>query len=243
MAGYIGKIEPFDDAVDTWTAYTERLEQYSEVNGITSSKHVPALLSGGKTYALLRNLTTPDKPKDRSFSDILKLLQDHLSPKPLVIAEQFRFHKRDQKESESINEYIAEIRKLSEYCDFQDLNDTLRDRFVCGLRDEQTQKKLLSVQGLTLDKAIQIAVAMEIASKDALELQGKSRESGLEMSQQHYVPKQRASQILHEILNKHSAVFSPETGSVKGIKANLIMKESAKPVLVKARSLAYALKQ
>ncbi|XP_061192328.1 uncharacterized protein LOC133200561 [Saccostrea echinata] len=175
------KIEAFDDTIDTWTAYTERLEQYFEVNGITGGKRVPALLSliGGKTYALLRNLAKPDKPKDKSFNDIVKVLKDHLSPKPLVIAERFRFHKREQKEGVSANEYVAQIRKLSEYYDFQDLNDTLRDRFVCGLRDEQTQKKLLSVQGLTLDKAIQIAVAMEIASKDALELQGKSRESGV----------------------------------------------------------------
>ncbi|XP_061187189.1 uncharacterized protein LOC133195362 [Saccostrea echinata] len=50
------------------------------------------------------------------------------------------------------------------------------------------------------------------------------------------------SQILEKILDKHSAVFTIETGSVNGIKANLIMKEGAQPVFVKARSLAYALK-
>ena len=41
------------------------------------------------------------------------LLNDHLSPKPIVIAERFRFHKRDQKEGESITVYVAEFRENS----------------------------------------------------------------------------------------------------------------------------------
>jgi hypothetical protein len=31
--GIIGQIEPFEDTVETWTSYTERLEQYFEVIG------------------------------------------------------------------------------------------------------------------------------------------------------------------------------------------------------------------
>ena len=89
----------------------------------------------------------------------------------------FVFTREIRRKNESINEYVAQIRKLSEYCNFPDLNDTLRDRLVCGLRVEQTQKKLLSVQALTLEKAIQIPIAVETATKDAMELQGKKHES------------------------------------------------------------------
>ena len=63
------------------------------------------------------------------------------------------------------------LRKLSEYCDF---GTNLRDRFVCGLRNDAMQKKkLLSVDKLTYDKALEIALAMESASKDVAELQAK----------------------------------------------------------------------
>ncbi len=34
MAGYIGKIEPFDDALETWASYAERLEQCFALNDI-----------------------------------------------------------------------------------------------------------------------------------------------------------------------------------------------------------------
>lgn len=92
---------------------------------------VPALSSliGGKTYSLLRDLTSPEKPAEKNFEDIVKLLKDHLSPKPSVIAERFGFNRRQQMDGESVNEYVAKLRKLAEYCEFGDnLNDTLRDR-------------------------------------------------------------------------------------------------------------------
>jgi hypothetical protein len=49
----------------------------------------------------------------------------------------------------------------------------LRDKFACGLKQEHIQKRLLAESKLKLEKAIQTAVAMETASRDALELQGK----------------------------------------------------------------------
>ena len=36
-----------------------------------------------------------------------------------MITERFRFHKRDQKEGESITVYVAELRKLTEHCSFE----------------------------------------------------------------------------------------------------------------------------
>ena len=47
---------------------------------------------------------------------------------------------------------------------------------MCGLKQEHIQKRLLTESKLDLEKAIQTAVAMETASRDAFELQGK-RES------------------------------------------------------------------
>jgi hypothetical protein len=189
--GYIGKIEPFDDSVESWNSYVERLEQYFTVNEIDDEKKVPALLTllGGKTYGLLRNLTLPDKPATKTYDAIVKLLKDHLSPKPLIVAERFRFYKRYQLQGETVNKYVAELRRLAEYCEFGTLNESLRDQFVVGLKDEHTQKKLLAVADLTFVKAIEIAVAVETANKDAIELRGKSNpESSVNKVQRHHRP-------------------------------------------------------
>ena len=136
----------------------------------------PALLSliGSSSYRLLRDICHPDLPSTKDYNTLCIALKDHFSPKPIVIAERFRFYKRDQQVGESVKDFNVALRKLSEYCDFgANLKDSLRDRFVCGLRNEAIQKKLLSVDKLTYEKALEIALAMESASKDVLELQNK----------------------------------------------------------------------
>ena len=65
-------------------------------------------------------------------------MKTHLDPQPLVIAQHFKFHQRCQKRDESISQFIAELRKCAEHCDFQDkLDEVLCDKFVCGLHNEQ----------------------------------------------------------------------------------------------------------
>lgn len=48
----------------------------------------------------------------------------------------------------------------------------MRDRLVCGLRSESTQKRLLSEADLTLARAVEIAQSMEAAHKNAQALNG-----------------------------------------------------------------------
>jgi hypothetical protein len=75
----------------------------------------------------------------------VEILKGHFSPKPLVTAERFRFHGRNQGEKESVTMFAAELHKLSEHCEFNDdLNDTVGDRLVCGLQSEATQKRPLT---------------------------------------------------------------------------------------------------
>lgn len=75
---------------------------------------------------------------------------------------------------ETVAVYIAELRRLAIHCD-----KTLKDRFVCGLKQEHIQKKLLVEPNLTLEKTIQTAVAMETGSRDTVELQGKRKHVGI----------------------------------------------------------------
>lgn len=101
----IGTITAFDNDAEDWGTYVERVELYCEANAIENDKKVAVLLSimGVKTYGLLRSLLTPEKPADKSFQQIVDILNEHLNPKPLVIAERFRFHKRNQAKGESIS--------------------------------------------------------------------------------------------------------------------------------------------
>ena len=103
----------------------------------------------------------------------MQALKIHYEPKPVTIAERFRFYKRSQSSGETIAAFVAELRRFAIDCDFGSFLDyTLQDRLVCGLRSEQTQRKLLSEKDLTLARALDIAKAMEAAESWAKEMKG-----------------------------------------------------------------------
>ena len=105
-------------------------------------------------------------PKDAPLQDIIAVHKAHYEPKLIVIAECFYFHQRQQLLGESVAKYIAELRRLSVHCNFRGyLEEALRDGFVCGLRSETTQKRLLDIPDLQLQDALGTALAMEAAAQ------------------------------------------------------------------------------
>ena len=172
-----GTLAAFCPDSEEFSAYLERVLLYFEVNETPDNKKVPIFLSvlGGRVYGLVRSLVAPANPKDKTFAELTAVLTAHFEPKPNVIAERFRFHRRSQHQGESVSEYVAELRRLASRCSFGEyLEEALRDRLVCGLRSESTQKKLLSEEDLTLDRAIHAAQNLESAQKHAQTLKGAS---------------------------------------------------------------------
>ncbi len=114
----------------------------------------------------------------------MNVLKDHFSPKPIVIAERFRFHNRCQHETETVAQYVAILKRLSEYCEFgTHLQDALRDRFVCGLKTESIQKRLLTEAALTFQKAVEIAVSMETAARESQQLSNSLKVNALSLQE------------------------------------------------------------
>ena len=119
---------------------------------------------GSDTYTLLRNLLAPVSPSTKTVEELFETLKEHLKPQPIVIAERNKFCCRDQKENETISDYIALLRKLALNCNFREfLDETLRDRFVCGLINGSIRRRLLAEQTLTLKMTIDLAKTLESA--------------------------------------------------------------------------------
>ena len=173
MAYFSQRPDEFKPEIETWSAYIERMELLFDAHDVDDEKKVPMLLSsvGAVTYGLLRNLVQPEKPKDKTFAQIVDTLKDYYEPKPLVIAERFRYRKCVQKSNQTVTEYAAELRHLAAMCDFGDrLDEALRDGFVSGVSSEACQRKLLSEDRLTFARAVELAVNMETAHRDTQQL-------------------------------------------------------------------------
>ena len=125
MAALFGTINEFDVANGDFVEYNERIEQYFVANKIEDAAQRTAIfitVIGDEAYSLLRSLLAPVKPNTKSYAELAKTLIDHLKPKPVIIAERYKFYNRSQKEGESIGDFVAVIRKLSIKCKFGDLN-------------------------------------------------------------------------------------------------------------------------
>lgn len=88
----IGTLAAFDPKNQTWDEYTEILEQFFEANEINERDRKKAILIsvvGASTYSLMRNLLSPDKPKDKSFQELVALMKNHFDPKPSEIVQRY----------------------------------------------------------------------------------------------------------------------------------------------------------
>lgn len=71
---------------------------------------------GADAYKLLKNLVSPTVPSTMQYPDLVRALSTHYKTAPIVIAEQFRFHKRNQKGGESVSDYVVALRQLAATC-------------------------------------------------------------------------------------------------------------------------------
>ena len=135
MPGH-GRMREFNSAIESWPEYIERLEQYFITNDIVDGdKKRVILLSvvGAATYHLIRSLTAPSKPSEKAYADLVELVKKHHDPTPSVTVQRHKFNTRVRQQGESVVNFLAALRTLSEHCEFGDcINDMLRDRLVCG---------------------------------------------------------------------------------------------------------------
>ena len=156
-----------------WIGYTESLDQYFLPNEITDNgrKRAASLSScGAKTYKLIRNIVT--RETDETFAELINIVKNHFNPRPSITVYRFKFHSCFRKQGESIQQYVAKLRCLSEHCDFRDhLEDMIRDRLICGVNDERIHRRLLAESRLDFEKALELATAMETADESTCDIQ------------------------------------------------------------------------
>ena len=177
----MGAIGEFHLLTETFTVYSERLDQYigsypasasEAVITAAEEKKVAVMISviGKKTYSILCDLCSPVNPKDKTFEQLCESLQQHFKPKQLEVTESYRFHRCFQ-ENEAVSFYSARLRHLELNCNFREfLNHSLRDQFVCSIQNPATCEKLLS-EDCTFQQALEVAIADEIAVKESVQVQ------------------------------------------------------------------------
>ena len=77
-----GKIDTYEFDSE-WDEYIERLEHFFTANEITDKDKIKSILLTvccQKIYGFIRNLTSPQKPSDKSYDELKALIAQHLKP-------------------------------------------------------------------------------------------------------------------------------------------------------------------
>lgn len=131
---------------------------------------------------MLANLVSPANPDTKTFDELVLALSKHFQPKSSIISERYSFLCRCQEPDESLTDFVASLTKLIVRCDY-DANfqaTLLRDRFVCGLFNESTRKRLLTEEdSLTLERALEIATSVKKGTLHAKQMKHETRPSGV----------------------------------------------------------------
>ncbi|GFT90844.1 uncharacterized protein K02A2.6 [Trichonephila clavipes] len=171
------QFDKFDEENENFDSFIERFETYLDVQNVPIANRAKVFVSSlsAKLYQLLKNLLASDIPSNQTLDKLKDALKKHLTPKPLIIPSRHKFLNGKQTEGEGIR-YIAELRALAMNCDYDKdmLNIMLRDVFVSGLRDKMILDRLFEEDNITLEKTLNIALAMEKAFKGTNDIMGRA---------------------------------------------------------------------
>ena len=111
----------------------------------------------------------PGKPEDCTYEVLKEKLDKQYGVKKLILAERYRFYSYKQPKTQSLTDYVAELRRLALTCDWNEaqLADNLRDKFVMRLYNEHLLQKLLTHDHKKLlEDLFQHSLTLEAAEKD-----------------------------------------------------------------------------
>ena len=113
-------------------------------------------LFGLDALDLFDSLPFATEAEKSDLKKTLGYLEDHFVGKANVSYERFIFNTRGQQEGETFPQYLAAIRQQASLCDFDNItkDQILRDRLICGIRQESVRQALLGKQNLTLEECI-----------------------------------------------------------------------------------------
>ncbi|KAH7933148.1 hypothetical protein HPB49_009099 [Dermacentor silvarum] len=150
------------------------LQAAQSANAPTTSEMKTALkqaIVGDETAPLpdVINFATMELASELGFVKLWSGAEADLEIAPLIYLAGYLARVCEEKEEqESVRDYLVELRRLAADGTFgATLDRMLRDRIVCGMRDEKTRRYLLARKKLTCEEAGEFALASEKANEDA----------------------------------------------------------------------------
>ena len=165
----------------TWVSAWINYRLATKLDKKEEARQVATLLAviGKEANKVFRTFTWSSPDDAKKIAAVVSKFEEYCIPRENTIYERFLFFTRDQRESETVDQYLTELRQIAANCEFESVtpDQLLRDRLVTGTKTAKVRENLLKEKKLTLEKAIDIARAAELST--AVQMKVMSAESGL----------------------------------------------------------------
>ncbi len=151
--------EKFDFKAESWQSWKQhfmRFRDAADLSSKTEPRQVSTLLycMGHRSEDIFKSFNLSDDDA-KKFNTVIQQFDDFYIVKKNIVYERAQFNRRRQEPSETANEFITALFKLSETCEYGDLrNQLIRDRLVVGIANDKLSEKLQMDKDLTLEKAV-----------------------------------------------------------------------------------------
>lgn len=164
----VNQIEQFIPGASPFAQYLEQLEwvfAHHKVENDEDKKKAFLAACSREVYTELKKLFPGKDLKEETFVSITTALQKRYDKTDSDMTQRFKFYQRKQRENESAEDFILNVKQQAELCDFGQFKEmAIRDRLVCGLNDEVLQQRLFDEEDLTLAKVEKLIVNRELAT-------------------------------------------------------------------------------
>ena len=119
-------------------------------------------VAGPEAQKVFATFKFADQEKDK-IEPLKAKFREYCEGKKNVTVIRYRFNTTVQQEGQSFDSYLTELRNKVKTCDYGELeNSLLKDRIICGIKDDTTREKLLQTDKITLDTCVDICRLAEI---------------------------------------------------------------------------------
>ncbi|KAL0150957.1 hypothetical protein M9458_053744 [Cirrhinus mrigala] len=152
-----------------WRSFKQQFELYMAAIGMDTkpeARKVALLLTIAGPQAIeVYNTFVFNENEDRNkLDDVLAKFTAHCSPIKNETYERYVFRSRVQQPQETFDNFLTDLRLKAKTCNFDQLSDSMiRDQIVFGIGDAKLRQRLLRETELTLQEAIKICQASELA--------------------------------------------------------------------------------
>ena len=132
---------------------------------------------GDEAEDILSSFRLTEEQKN-SYVTVVEIFIAHFVKRRNLIFECAKFNRRRQEEGESVNDFIMDLYRLVEHCNYGMMHDELiRNRIVVGLHSAALSEKLQTDANLALEKAVRMACKNETIKQQQALLRIDFRES------------------------------------------------------------------